>query len=107
MIVEFGRWQLRPSDSHNWQLWVRKRPDYRGRHLSLVTAREKAEKWVPTGKYFQWPNIGYAVHYAAGRDLMDKECTATPWEAAEELTRTCESLLAECVRSLSNIDEPR
>lgn len=106
MIIEFGRWQLRPSDNRNWQLWVWKSPDYRGKRLSLATSGQKANIWAPTGKFFQWPNIGYAVHYAASRDLMDREGTATPWEAAEELTRTCDALLSECRRSLANYTDP-
>lgn len=98
MIIEFGRWQLRPIDKTNWALatteqWEKK------------TSTKKGN--VPnTAKYFQWPHIGYAIHYAASRDLMDKEGTATPWEAADELTRICDALLAECCRALGNYTDP-
>jgi hypothetical protein len=37
---------------------------------------------------------------------MDKEGTATPWEAADELTRICDALLAECCRTLGNYTKP-
>ena len=98
MIIEFGRWQLRPIDSRNWG-------------LATTKAWEKAESYknpkTPNSiRYFRWPNIGYAVHYAASRDLMDKEGTATPWEAAEELTRTVDALLAQCCHALDNYTNP-
>lgn len=99
MIIEFGRWQLRPIDSRNWALatteqWTKK-------------ASGKGKGTVPdSAKYYQWPHIGYAIHYAASRDLMDKEGTATPWEAADELTRICDALLAQCCTALGNYTDP-
>ncbi len=103
MIVEFGRWQLRPIDQNNWALATVKQ--WEGHEASSAKSG-KRNKAPSTARYFQWPNIGYAVHYAATRDLMDKEGTATPWEAADELTRTCDALLAECCRALGNYTKP-
>ena len=103
MIIEFGRWQLRPIDQNNWALATVKQ--WEGHEAS--NAKRRRNNKAPSGaRYFQWPNIGYAIHYAASRDLMDKEGTATPWEAADELTRICDTLLAECCRTLDNYTKP-
>lgn len=107
MIIEFGRWQLRPIDKNNWALntaeaWEKKAATARKNKTS------KKGVMVPdrTTRYFQWPNIGYAIHYAATRDLADKEGTATPWEAAEEFTNISKTLLAEFCAALDKYTDP-
>jgi hypothetical protein len=107
MIIEFGRWQLRPVDKNNWALntaeaWEKKAASARKNKTS------KTGVMVPdkTTRYFQWPNIGYAIHYAATRDLADKEGTATPWEAAEEFTNISKALLAEFCAALDKYTDP-
>lgn len=97
--IVFGRWELRPVDTMNWALATTEQWEKR--------KASKGKGVVPSqARYYQWPNIGYAVHYAAMRDFADKVDNATPWEAAEELTRTCETLLAECIRSLDKHTHP-
>lgn len=55
MIIEFGRWQLRPDKCGNWQLY-----------------RKHKGKWIPCRRYFQWNTLGNALQLAADRDMMDR-----------------------------------
>ena len=101
MIIEFGRWQLRPIDQSNWALATTEQWEKKNRKSkTCVRVPDKA------ARYFQWPNIGYAIHYAATRDLADKEGTATPWEAAEEFTNISKTLLAEFCAALDKYTDP-
>lgn len=106
MIIEFGRWQLRPSDSRNWQLYVRKRPDYRGKHLSLATAGQKADIWASVDRYYQWNTIPNAIVYAASRDLMDKEGTVDALEFAREFEAMIDEHLAAVTKAWGNYTDP-
>lgn len=103
MIIEFGRWQLRPIDSRNWALATTEQWEA---HEDYCARKRKNNKAPSQAAFFQWPNIGYAIHYAATRDLADKEGTATPWEAADEFVRLGEWLLAECCKAMDKYSNP-
>lgn len=107
MIIEFGRWQLRPVDQNNWVLATTEQWEKSAARARRDKSSRSNER-VPfgTARYFQWPNIGYAIHYAATRDLADKEGTATPCEAAEEFTNISKALLAEFCTALDKYTDP-
>ena len=100
MIIEFGRWQLRPDRARaNWMLALTKDWEQRAGH--------KTTSNTPSGvRYFQWSNITNAFMYAASRDLMDKDGTLDAYEAARELEALLMSHIYEAKRCLDKYTDP-
>lgn len=69
MIVEFGRWQLRPCDNLNWQLWERRKPM---KNKSTVI-EDGEEGWYPCGRYYSYSTFPNAVEYAIDCMLRERD----------------------------------
>ena len=100
MIIEFGRWQLRPDKPRaNWMLALTKDWESRGRHKGGGSTPRQV-------RYFQWSNIGNAFMYAASRDLMDKDGTMDAYDAARELEAILTSHIYLAQRCMDNYADP-
>lgn len=80
MVIEFGNWQLRPIDSHNWQLW----------HLRESTRWNNVGKvdWHPEGRFYSYSTIDNALLYAADREIKAMDGTVNFMEYAALLRET-------------------
>ena len=59
-----GRWELRPKDERNWELY-QLRSSSRG-------FGDGVERWAPLGRFYQSNTVHLALQYAADCALKDK-----------------------------------
>lgn len=101
MIIEFGRWQLRPDNTGtNWILDTRENWE--------KSARQKGNTVRPPyqARYFQWNTLGNAFLYAASRDLMDKDGTLDALDAAREIEAMLAANIHEARRCMDYLPDP-
>lgn len=92
--IRFGNWELRPTDSRNWELY----------HLRASTRGfgDGTPRWASEGRFYQYNTIPNAIKYAADYELMDK-CHGTVmelWDALAEYNRIIDALKADVIAAL-------
>lgn len=62
--IRFGKWELRPCDNLNWELY----------HLRASTRGfgDGTERWASEGRYFSYNTVHLAIQYAADQELKAK-----------------------------------
>lgn len=87
-----GKWQLRPYDRRNWQLY-----EFRAPNMRNGRARSAEPRWFPCDEYFQ--SVGMALSRIFEYSLRDD---ATEWtgEQLREMVERVEGVARELRESV-------